>query len=205
MLISYKNLMRPAYEGYAALAWGTSTFVMAGIGLFSAVPSNAFVTMAGMSLAMTGYRGWQTKKLWEYKISLSGKSFSYLDGREVVAFSKANPKHMWLGYGFEWQPSHTQLAYDTLKRDVHEIYPPEMYLKLAGIKHDPRDQKGLAWIHGLEPKEQILNTMGFERGTHGFVRYDRIGENPYVRSDAVADGHTRRCHFRIRSQGRPGT
>ena len=158
MILTYKNLIRPAYEGYASAAWASSSVLMAGIGLFSTVPSRAFVSMAGMSLAMAAYRGWQTKKNWDYKISLSGKAFSYLDGKEVVAYNKANPEYLWIGYGFEWQPSHTQLAYDMIKRDLKEIYPPQMYLKALGVKHNPRDLKGVAWIHGLEPDEQILRT-----------------------------------------------
>jgi conjugal transfer pilus assembly protein TraD len=158
MKLDYKSLMRPAYEGYASAAWTASSVLMAGIGIFSTVPSRAFVSMAGMSCVMAAYRGWQTKKIWDYKISVSGKPFSYLDGREVVGFNKTNPEYMWLGYGFDWQPSHTQMAYDMLKKDVKEIYPPQFYLNLLGIKHNPRNQKGLAWIHGLEPNELILKT-----------------------------------------------
>lgn len=153
MIVNFKNLFRPTYESYAAVTWGTSAVVMSGIALLSSVPSNAFVTMAGMSVAMTAYRSWQAKRLWDYKLSMSGKAFSFLDGREVVAYSRANPYQMWIGFGFEWQPSHTQLAYDALKRDLSEIYPPQSYLRLRGVKHNPRDLKGLAWIHGLEPNE----------------------------------------------------
>lgn len=166
MNLDYKVMLRPAYEAYAAVSWASSSVVMAGIGLFSHVPSSAFTTMAGVSIGMSLYRGWQTKCIWDYKLSLAGKGFSYLDGRQVVAYNRANPEYMWLGYGFEWQPSHSQMAYDILKQDKEAIYPPQIYLDLLRIHNDPRKQKGTAWIHGLEPNEKVLRTTWLSNEGH---------------------------------------
>lgn len=60
---------------------------------------------------------------------------------------------MWLGWGWRWEPSHTALAYEVAKRDLNEIYPPPWLLKLMGEKRDPANERGLQWIHGLEPTE----------------------------------------------------
>jgi conjugal transfer pilus assembly protein TraD len=157
MIIQFKNLFRPTYEGYAAATWSASAVLMSAIGLLSSVPSRAFVTMAGMSVGMATIRWIQAKKLWDYKLSMTGKAFSFLDGREVVAYNRAHPDRMWIGFGFEWEPSHTQLAFDALKKNFAEIYPPSWYLRARGVTHDPRAQKGLAWVHGLEPQEQQLS------------------------------------------------
>lgn len=156
MIVNFKNLLRPTYEAVAAGTWIGSAFVMAGIGLLSPIQSRAFLWMAAMSLAFAAYRTWQAKGLWDYKISLAGKAFSFLDGKELVAFNQHNPAEMWLGYGFRWQPSHTQNAYDVLKKDLQDIYPPQWYLDFTGFKHDPRASKGESWIHGLEPREELV-------------------------------------------------
>lgn len=158
MKLDYQVLLRPPYEAYAAGSWFGSAAVMAGIGLFSKIPSQAFISMATVSCAMALYRTWQTKKIIDYKISLSGKAFSVLEGSEVVHFTQENPEHLWIGFGFEWQPSHSQMAYDIIKENKSEIYPSQTFLNLMGVKHDPRELKGVAWIHGLEPKEKILKT-----------------------------------------------
>lgn len=158
MILDYQVMLRKPYEMYAAASWTTTAVVTTSIGLFSTIPSNAFISMAGVSMCMAMYRSWQTKTILDYKIGLSGKAFAFMDGREVVTYSKQNPDNLFLGFGFEWQPSHSQMAYDIIKEDLTEIYPPQLYLKLVGIKHDPRKLKGVAWLHGLCSKEQILTT-----------------------------------------------
>jgi len=87
-------------------------------------------------------------------MSLIGRPTQIIKASELLAAMPKMGNNLWLGWGWDWQPSHTALAYEVRKRDLSEIYPPQWLLKLMGIKRNPADERGWQWIHGLEPAEK---------------------------------------------------
>ena len=81
-----------------------------------------------------------------------GQMLTFLDVDELLALVK--PERMWLGWGFDWMPIHTQRAADTM---------------LSGMKinHD-QENPGSPWIHGLnrgKEKEILIPLKSLEGHT----------------------------------------
>lgn len=167
MDLKFHTTLRPAYEAISASTWTLAAASTLVISLFGSVPSFAFVSMTAASLTMAIWRGLQTKRVWDYKIAMAGTPWSVIDGREVVEYTRQHPESMWMGFGFRWEPSHTQLAYEALRLDTDIIHPPQFYLNMMGAMQNPKDAKGAAWIHGLEPRESIIDVpwAALEGGT----------------------------------------
>lgn len=148
----YENMFRPAYECVSAIGWCVAAIVMLYISVFSDIPSRAFWYMGGLSMFCAVLRAYQTQRLWKFRISLAGKPFLFMKVSQVLAYMKRQPSKLFLGFGFEWEPKHTQRALEIKRRSVKSVLPPAWYLKLMKVK--PLDEvKGRPWIHGVEPKE----------------------------------------------------
>jgi conjugal transfer pilus assembly protein TraD len=153
--LKHENLFRHTYEAYAAVGWTTAALFMLSIAMFTQLPSAAFWYMGLSSIGMASWRGYQTYSLWEFKINLVGKPFAFLKASMLMGLMKRAPGNLWLGYGFDWGPKHTQRVIEIRKRDAKTILPPQWFLKLSGIASN-RPSKGAPWIHGIEPKEQNI-------------------------------------------------
>lgn len=150
------SLFRPVFEGRAALAWSIALFWIVGLALFSNLSGTAMAMMLFFAMFMMGLRYYQAAKVWDYKVRLSGAAIDKVSTSQLDGVQKKLKDNVWLGWGWEWQPSHTQQAYDILKRDTEEIYPPNWFLRLKGIKFDPRAMKGRQWVHGLGTEKDVI-------------------------------------------------
>jgi conjugal transfer pilus assembly protein TraD len=167
MIINYQNLFRPTYEARAATAWGVSLAAMTGIALGSDVHTTAFVWMGAGSAAMALWRGKQTQTIWSFKANLAGKPFQFLKADVVRVNLPKFGDNLWLGWGYRWEPSHTQQATEIMKRDLEAVYPPKWFLKMRGLKGsqlDPKNAKGLQWIHGLDEESDMLMPLSAMQG-----------------------------------------
>jgi conjugal transfer pilus assembly protein TraD len=76
---------------------------------------------------------------------------------------------IFLGFGFEWQPVHTQRLYELSKINYKDYAVSPWLLRLQGYVVDPQpdSENGLPYIHGVEPNEQPLYRplQNFEGGT----------------------------------------
>lgn len=152
---TYENLFRPAYEVIAAVGWSVAALAMLYVTVFTKAPSSAFWYMGGISLAFGIWRWRQTVKLWAFKISLAGRPFLFMKASVLSALMKRQPSKMWMGFGFEWGPEHTQRVTEIRRRAVKTVMPPEWFMKLKKVK--PLDEtKGAPWIHGVEPTEKHI-------------------------------------------------
>lgn len=152
---AYENLFRPAYELTAAATWTVAALCMVAICVFSQAPSVAVWYMGGMSVAFAALRWRQTLKLWAFKISLGGRAFLFMKASALSKLREAKPDKLWMGYGFEWAPEHTQRVAEIRRRNVRTVMPPEWFLKLKKIR-SLDDTKGAPWIHGVEPDEKNI-------------------------------------------------
>lgn len=152
---TFENLFRPAYEFVAAIGWSVAAVAMLYVTIFTNAPSSAFWYMGGLSIMFATLRWHQTLKLWMFKISLAGRPFLFMRASVLSKLAKQQPSKLWLGFGFEWGPQHTQRVAEIRRRAVKTVMPPEWFMKLKKVK--PLDEtKGAPWIHGVEPSEKHI-------------------------------------------------
>lgn len=149
----FEQLLRPAYEMRAAVGWGVAAIWMALCAIVLNAPKATLFAAALLALIMGLLRAMQGQRLMTYKLSLAGKPVSIIQTGQLLKSLDKIGDNLWLGWGYRWEPRHTQRAYEIMKRDLSEVYPPQWWLKFAKIKQDPRTAKGLPWIHGLDMTE----------------------------------------------------
>ena len=150
---NFEHLLRPVYEARAAVAWTVATLWMLAIALAFNAARFALVGCGLLALALAFWRIASASRLLRYKLALVGKPTVVM---AAARMREAMPKmggNLWLGWGYRWEPRHTQRAYEIMKRDLDEVYPPKWWLKWNGAAQDPRAAKGLPWIHGLDMGE----------------------------------------------------
>lgn len=157
----FEQLLRPAYEARAAVGWGIACLWMLGITVAFHADKPALLACALVALAMCLWRGFTASKLLRYKMSLTGKPTVIMPATRMQAAMPKMGQNLWLGWGYRWEPRHTQRAYEIMRRDLDEVYPPRWWLKWTGVDTDPRQAKGLPWIHGLDMGEKDV-TLPFD-------------------------------------------
>jgi conjugal transfer pilus assembly protein TraD len=164
----YEMPWRIAYEMYAALAWS------AGVGLFALLahrpgsPAGVASGLAAASLVMAVYRWRQALRLLVVRASLSGRAMETLSSARFRACC-SDPRQVFLGFGFEWRPVHSQRLYELSKVHFRDYAISHRLLRLLGrrIVAQPESEVGLPFIHGVEPREHALRRplTNFEGGT----------------------------------------
>lgn len=153
--MKYENLFRPAYEVIAAVGWSVAAVAMAYVTIVSRAPSSAFWYMGVLSIGFAAWRWRQTLRLWMFKISLAGRPFLFMRASTLSALMHREPSKLWIGFGFEWTPVHTQRVMEIRRRAVKTVMPPAWFMKMKKLK--PLDEtKGASWIHGVEPNEKHI-------------------------------------------------
>ena len=107
-------------------------------------------------------------------------------GTDDLARWCQDPASVFLGFGFEWRPVHSQRLYELAKIDYREFAVSPRLLQLLGYdsKPQPDAEIGLPYIHGVEPKEGPLHRplQNFEgrhaAGRHHPVRQGRGAGQP---------------------------
>ena len=150
----FEQLLRPVYEARAAIVWGVASLWMIGVAFALDAPKPALAACALLALSMTGMRFLAANKLLKYKMSLLGQPTVVMPASRLQKSMHKLGSNLWLGWGYRWEPRHTQRAYEIMKRDLVDVYPPPWWLKWRGDKRDPRKSKGLPWIHGLDMGEK---------------------------------------------------
>jgi conjugal transfer pilus assembly protein TraD len=150
----FEQILRPLHEGRAVAAWTIAALWCLVWGLALDFGESTIFLLVLMCLVMAGWRFKDAYRLARQKLSLIGKPISFISTSQLRAALPTMGNNLWLGWGYRWEPRHTRRAYEVMKRDLAEIYPARWMLKLLGEKRDPAKERGMQWIHGLEPKEQ---------------------------------------------------
>lgn len=167
--IRLDTLFRPAFEARAAAAWAVALLWVIGLAIHTHVASPALLIMMLMAIAMLALRGEQAHQVWSFKFRLAGTNLAFVTTQQLRSIQSRVKEMIWLGWGWEWQPSHTQRAYDISKRDKKDIYPPGWWLKYFGGGLDPHSAKGKAWIHGMDEEKSITVTNQSFVGHTGII------------------------------------
>ena len=165
---TYEMPWRPAYEMWAAIGW----FV--GIGCFAYIALRGLVSMevafglSAFAILMGTRRLLQAVKILTVRASLAGKAMQVISTRRLGALTK-DPQQVFLGFGFEWLPVHSQRLYELAKLNYKDYAVPPLMLGLLGCSTNPQPdgEIGLPYIHGVEPVEKTLSRplQNFEGGT----------------------------------------
>jgi conjugal transfer pilus assembly protein TraD len=143
MAAVYDNPFRPIYEGYAALVWAATAVAALIVGELVDLPAGPFLYVAAACLAMGFARAWPAAGLWAKRRHLAGRRQRFMRARALRGRMRRDK--VWLGWGFEWTPAHTQLAHDVLRQDTS-----------AYLRSDPA-QPGAQWLHGLERRDHDVH------------------------------------------------
>lgn len=152
----YENILRPLHEIRAVVAWGFAVVWCTGWGLFANFDSSTIFVIAGAAALLGAKRAFDGWELAGSKMALIGKPIALLSTDQMARAMPKMEDSLWLGWGYRWEPRHTQRAYEVMKHNLEEIYPPRWLLRMLGESRTPENERGMQWIHGLEPTEKDI-------------------------------------------------
>ncbi len=112
----YEMPWRRAYEVYAAAVWASALLFFAVTGGLGLLPRQLALPLAAFCLAMGVLRLAQGVHTLVLRASLSGRGIQVLSTRAVARWTE-KPDAVFLGFGFEWRPVHSQRLYELAKVD----------------------------------------------------------------------------------------
>ena len=164
----YEMPWRPAYELWAAAAWAGGLFYFVYLGGKGLLTASIALALAFLALLMAGHRLRQGLDVLTVRASLSGKAMQVITTRKLESLTR-DPSQVFLGFGFEWLPVHSQRLYELAKVNYKDYAAPPAVLRLLGyaVSPQPDSEIGLPFIHGVEPREKALYRplQNFEGGT----------------------------------------
>lgn len=161
---------RPTYEYRSALAWSIAFSLAFWHGANSGMPYQPIFLASVLAFTMGSYRWCQTVQNWEQKIRLVARRVPWIKAKKLGRMLRKHPDHVFLGYGFEWQPKHAQRAYDLITRKMEVGGVPSWYKWLRRIKPIPEEfDKGDPYIHGVEREEKPIRVPISHLDAHTLV------------------------------------
>ena len=165
---TYEMPWRAAYEIYAAVAWAVGIACFAVIGARGLVTIEVALALSAFAALMAIRRFVQGLKVLTLRASLTGKAMEVISTRRLGQLTR-DTSQVFLGFGFEWHPVHSQRLYELAKINYKDFAAPSWALGLLGysVRPQPEGEIGLPYIHGVEPNEHRLSRplQNFEGGT----------------------------------------
>jgi len=164
----YEMPWRPAYEMYASGLWALAALYFLGTHLVGRLPLAFAIPLATISLVMATWQLNRTLRILVLRAALVGRSVETLPTSDFARRIE-DPAQVFLGFGFEWQPIHSQRLYELAKIDYRRYTASPRLLRLLGYDAQPQPDSeiGLPYLHGVEPAETALYRplQNFEGGT----------------------------------------
>lgn len=164
----YEMPWRTAYEAYAGFIWLACLIFFVYVTARSRVPLLLGGAIALLCMLMTLHRLGQALRVLVVRASLSGKAMEVITTKRLGKLT-ADPDQVFLGFGFEWQPVHSQRLYELAKINFRDYMVSPWVLHTLGyaVNPQPDTEIGLPYIHGVESKERALYRplQNFEGGT----------------------------------------
>ena len=168
LLRRYEMPWRHAYEAYAALSWLMALVFFVAVGAMGQLPHVLAFPLSVGCFGMGLSRISQALRILVLRASLAGHAIQVLS-TQVQAQWCTQPDQVFLGFGFEWRPVHSQRLYELAKIDYRDFAISPHLLTLLGYDNAPQPDAeiGLPYIHGVEPNETPLHRplQNFEGGT----------------------------------------
>lgn len=169
MLIrKYEMPWRRAYEAHAGAIWLMALIAFTGLAIREALPWQLAGPLALACWGMSLLRMNQALRILVARASLSGRAMQVITTRDFTRLCE-QADQVFLGFGFEWQPVHSQRLYELAKVNFRDYMISPALLRWLGyeVSPQPDSEIGLPYIHGVEPKECPLYRplQNFEGGT----------------------------------------
>ena len=165
---AYEMPWRRAYEAYASAMWLLAVFATVTMAVRAQAPIRIAMPLAAACLLMAVWRAAQAAHIMVLRAALSGRAMQVIGPSEQERLTR-NPEQVFLGFGFDWQPLHSQRLYELAKIDYRSYTASPALLNWLGYKVTPQPDSeiGLPYIHGVEPRERPLYRplQNFEGGT----------------------------------------
>ena len=164
----YEMPWRQAYEAYAGLAWGIALMFFTAVGAIGQLPHVLAFSLSIACLGMSALRVSQALRILVLRASLAGHAIQVISTQAQARWCQDSTA-VFLGFGFEWRPVHSQRLYELAKIDYRDFTASPRLLSLLGYDSTPQPDAeiGLPYIHGVEPHEVPLHRplQNFEGGT----------------------------------------
>ena len=164
----YEMPWRRAYEVYAGVAWSVALVSLIIFSVRENLPSRFIVPLVAISLGMAVLRLHQALRILVVRASLSGRAMQVITTKELNTLCQ-HPEEVFLGFGFDWLPVHSQRLYELAKVNFRDFAVSPAILRSMGYEVNPQPDSeiGLPYIHGVEPRERALYRplQNFEGGT----------------------------------------
>jgi len=168
LLRQFEMPWRRAYEVWAAAGWIFCVIFFVAFSLQGTVTPRAATLVCAMALVMAAQRFRKGYEVLRVRASLSGRAMQVISTKELETLTR-DPKELFLGFGFEWHPVHSQRLYELAKINYQDFTLSPMARAILGFEGAPQPEAeiGLPYIHGVEPTEQPLYRplQNFEGGT----------------------------------------
>jgi len=172
------NLFRPTYETTAAIGWGSASILsllMVGWSTPSAIAS--LVAMLACTYRLRG-----AIKRWKVLARLSTQYLRVITPDRMMEIAKQSQKlnAFWVGKGWAWEPSHTQLTFDIGRSDSGELEgkaPPFIRKLMRPVDTITNNEPiGASWIHGLGEEKDLMFPIASMPGHTLIVGTTRSGK-----------------------------
>jgi conjugal transfer pilus assembly protein TraD len=168
LMRKYEMPWRPAYEMWAGATWFAALLYFAFLGSSGQITRTMAFWLVCFALVMAVHRTWQGLRVLTVRASLSGKAMQVITTKRLEALTRSADS-VFLGFGFEWQPVHSQRLYELAKINYKDYAVSPHLLGLLGFTVNPQPDReiGMPYIHGVEAKELALYRplQNFEGGT----------------------------------------
>ncbi len=164
----YEMPWRRAYEAYASVMWLIAVGATSVMAIRNQVPMEIAMPLACICLLMAVCRAAQAAHVLLLRSALTGRAMQVISSAEQERLTTQSDQ-VFLGFGFDWLPVHSQRLYELSKIDWRRYTASPALLKLLGheVTPQPDSEIGLPYIHGVEPRERALYRplQNFEGGT----------------------------------------
>lgn len=167
LMRDYEMPWRSPMELLASAVWCATSL---GIVVFTpdVVPRLLGLALLAVMLPMALLRARQGLRIIAVRAALSGRAMEMITTKRLAKLAP-DMELVVFGFGFEWQPVHSQRLYELAKVDYRDLRIPPPLLRLLGYIDNPQpdDEIGLPYIHGVERHETLLARPlhNFEGGT----------------------------------------
>src|SRR5690349_3229637 len=128
---------RRAYECYAAVIWCIAGVAFVLLAARGKLPWLLASPILGLSLAIALCRAGQGLRILVLRASLSGRAIQMISTRAFRRFC-TEPEQVFLGFGFEWLPLHSQRLYELAKVNFRDFVVSPRLLRCLGYPVKPQ-------------------------------------------------------------------
>jgi conjugal transfer pilus assembly protein TraD len=163
LLRTFEMPWRPVFEARSAVVWMLAVVLMSRSWYNSTFPDRPFYYLATAAFIFCLWNMWEAGKIYRLKWALAGKGISFISDDELISKitmeDGSESRHLWMGKGFDWSPTHTQRLYEIKRGNPSTLYPPKPIMKLMEywsgepVGANSPEYIGAPWIHGLDGGE----------------------------------------------------